>query len=184
MVDLSSIARVEGPNLILRLIEPNDAGYVHDLRTNPTYNRHLSKVRGTIEDQRRWIQEYKMRETEGQEFYYVIERKDGMRCGLVRLYEIGFKSFTWGSWILDFNKPRRAAFESAMLSFEVAFDRLNLLEGFVDVRIDNAKALAFYIRFGMRELRRDHQDVYFVYSREAHEQNSNEFQRYLEQEVS
>jgi len=180
-MDLSLIARVEGPNLTLRLIEPEDADYVQNLRTDPTYNRHLSEVRGTVEDQRRWIEGYKARETEGREFYYVIERKDGTRCGLVRLYDIGAESFTWGSWILDANKSRKAALESALLSFGVGFDRLNLSEGFVDVRIDNAKALAFYFRLGMKELRRDQQDVYFVYSRDIFEKDQNEFLRVVEQ---
>ena len=36
MRDLSSIARVEGPILTLRLIEPEDAAYVHSLRSNTT----------------------------------------------------------------------------------------------------------------------------------------------------
>ena len=99
MRDLSSIARVEGPNLILRLIEPEDAAYVHSLRSNPAYNTHLSTVTGTVDDQRTWIEDYKSREAQGQEFYYVIERKDGTRCGLVRLYDIEAESFTWGSWI-------------------------------------------------------------------------------------
>jgi hypothetical protein len=85
MVPLS-IANVEGPNLILRLIQPGDADYVYGLRTDPTYNRHLSDVRGTAENQRHWIEAYKAREVSLGELYYVIERKDGTRCGLVRLY--------------------------------------------------------------------------------------------------
>jgi len=78
-----NLARVEGPNLILRLIRPEDADYVHTLRTDPAYNRHLSEVRGTAEDQRSWIEGYKAREADLRELYYVIERKDGTRFGLV-----------------------------------------------------------------------------------------------------
>ena len=115
-MELSLIARVEGPNLILRLIKPDDAAYVHSLRTNPLYNSHLSKVTGNVQDQRAWIEGYQARETARQEFYYVIERKDGMRCGLVRLYDFDVKSFSWGSWVLDENKTRKAALESAICS--------------------------------------------------------------------
>ena len=130
-----SLGRVEGPNLILRLIRPEDADYVHALRNDPAYNRHLSEVRGTAEDQRRWIEGYKAREAVLRELYYVIERKDGIRCGLVRLYDIGAESFTWGSWLLDQNKTRKAALESAILSFGVGFDELGLSLAHVDVRI-------------------------------------------------
>ena len=112
----------------MRLIEPEDAAYVHSLRNNPAYNSHLSKVTETIDDQRTWIEEYKSREAHGQEFYYVIEWKDGTRCGLVRLYNIEAASFIWGSWILDENKTRKAALESAILSFGISFEALGMVE--------------------------------------------------------
>lgn len=158
--------RVSGPHLALRLIEPDDAEYVHQLRTDPAYNTYLSEVHGGVEDQRRWIEAYKAREAELRELYYVIERKDGVRCGLVRLYDIADDSFTWGSWILDANKPRKAALESVALSFGVGFDLLDLPRAYVDVRRDNAKALTIYQRLGMTELRQDHQDIFFCYERD------------------
>jgi RimJ/RimL family protein N-acetyltransferase len=163
---LETLARVEGPNLTLRLIRPDDAEYVHGLRTNPAYNRHLSEVRGTAEDQRRWIDAYKAREGALRELYYVIERKDGTRCGVVRLYDLTPDSFTWGSWILDHNKTPKAALESAVLSFGIGFDGRDRPQAYVDVRIGNEKAHAFYVRFGMTEIRRDDQDIYFVYPRD------------------
>ena len=166
MRDVSSLARVEGPNLTLRLIQPEDAGYVHSLRSNPAYNTHLSTVTGTVDDQRAWIEDYKSREAQGQEFYYVIERKDGTRCGLVRLYEIEAKSFTWGSWVLDKNKTRKAALESAILSFGVGFDALGVQLANVDVRVANEHAAAFYRRLGMEETHRTDQDIFFNYTRE------------------
>jgi hypothetical protein len=73
MRDLSSIARVEGPSLTLRLIQPEDATYVHSLRSNPAYNTHLSTVTGTVDDQQTWIEDYKSHKALCQEFYYVIE---------------------------------------------------------------------------------------------------------------
>lgn len=164
-MDLSSIARVEGPNLTLRLIEPDDAAYVHGLRINPLYNSHLSKVTGTVDEQRQWIEGYKGREAAGQEFYYLIERQDGTRCGLVRLYDLEAESFTWGSWILDENKPPKAALESAVLSFGIGFDVLQRDLAKVDVRVDNTHATAFYRRLGMTETYRTAQDIFFSYPR-------------------
>ena len=121
MISHSAVAQIEGPNLRLRLIEQSDAAYVHGLRTDARYNTHLSEVTGTAEDQRQWIERYKSREAKLEELYYVIERKDGVRCGVVRLYDIQADCFTWGSWILDENKPRKAALESAVLSFGLGF---------------------------------------------------------------
>lgn len=166
--------RVQGPNLLLRLIEAADANYVYGIRTNPQYNTHLSTVTGTAEDQRRWIEGYKAREASGAEYYFVIERLDGVRCGLIRLYDIQNVNFTWGSWILDENKTPKAALESAILSFGVGFEILGCERAFVDVRIQNQHAERFYRRLGMNEICRTEQDIFFEYSRlkfEADKQN-------------
>lgn len=161
----SAVAHVAGPRLRLRLITPEDAPYVRALRIDPLYNRHLSPVTGTVEDQRQWIERYKAQEARYQQLYYVIERHDGIRCGLVRLYDIDDGQFTWGSWILDANKPPKAALESAVLSFGIGFDHLGLEVAKVDVRVENSHAEEFYRRLGMIETHRTLQDVFFVYPR-------------------
>ena len=181
-MDLSSIARVEGPNLILRLIEPEDAAYVHSLRSNPVYNTHLPAVTGTVDDQWTWIVDYKFREAQEQEFYYVIERKDGTRCGLVRLYDIEAESFTWGSWILDEHKPRKAALESAVLSFGIGFDALEMHSAIVDVRVANRHAAAFYRRLGMVETHRIDGQIFFAYPRARFDADKEAYHSILEQE--
>lgn len=162
---MEHMAHVDGPNLTLRLISPDDAAYVHTLRTDPAYNTHLSEVRGTAADQRAWIEAYKTREAAGREFYFIIARHDGTRCGTVRLYDITGDSFTWGSWILDHNKPPKAALESAVLSFGLGFDGLGTALARIDVRCTNTHATAFYRRFGMTETHRTEQDIFFVYPR-------------------
>jgi RimJ/RimL family protein N-acetyltransferase len=180
--DLSSIARVEGPSLTLRLIQTEDAAYVHSLRNNPAYNTHLSTVTGTFDDQRTWIKDYKSREAHGQEFYYVIERKDGTRCGLVRLYDIEAESFTWGSWILDENKPRKAALESAVLSFGIGFDVMERAVANVDVRLENKHATSFYERLGMTETHRIDGQIFFTYLRARFDADKEAYHSILEQE--
>lgn len=164
-----SLALIEGPNLALRLVRPDDAEYIFDLRTDLSYKRHLSEVRGTAKDQRLWIEGYKAREARGEELYYVIERRNGTPCGTVRLYDIGDESFTWGSWILDRNKPRKAALESAVLSFGVGFDGLGLERALISVNNGNDKAGAFYRRFGMAETHRSEEETFFVYQRSRFE---------------
>lgn len=162
----TQISGIEGIRLSLRLVLPADAGFIHGLRTDPVYNTHLSPVSGSVEDQRNWIETYKVREAAGQEYYFVIARKDGARCGVVRLYDIVDDRFTWGSWILAHNKPRKAALESAILSFGAGFDILGLDVANVDVRVENTHAEAFYRRLGMTETHRTEQDIYFEYSSE------------------
>lgn len=166
--------------MTLRLIQPKDAAFVYGLRTNSLYNKHLSAVRGTVEDQRRWIEAYKDREAEGGEFYYVIERKDSRPCGVVRLYEMDADSFTWGSWILDENKPPKAALESAVLSFGAGFLSLGRDAARVGVRKLNTHAEFFYRRLGMIETHRTAQDISFIYHRERFEADRAGYQTILD----
>lgn len=166
----SDINHLEGSSLVLRLIRPDDAEYVYALRSDPRYNTHLSVVTGTAEDQRSWIKAYKTRESEGTEYYYIIERlSNGLPCGLVRLYGIEGDQFTWGSWVLDENKPPRAALESAVLSFGVGFNQLGKHKGLIDVRLENSRAIEFYRRFGATQTHSDEQNIYFNYPRERFE---------------
>ena len=160
-----NLSRLQGPNLALRLVQPRDASYLYGLRVNPAYNQHLSEVRGTAEDQRHWIEAYKTREAEGCELYYIIERHDGQACGTVRLYDIKADSFTWGSWILDAGKPPKAALESAVLVYRIAFDLLGLRIAQFDVRRDNETTLAFHIRFGATQTHTSETDAFFTYPR-------------------
>jgi RimJ/RimL family protein N-acetyltransferase len=167
-MDETAINCIRGPELTLRLVESTDARYVYDLRTNPSYGKYLSPVTGGTSDQEYWIKAYKAREARREELYYVIQRGDSVRCGLVRLYDITTNSFTWGSWILDHNKPPKAALESALLSFGVGFDMLGLKRANVDVRIENRHATDFYRRLGMTETHRTSQDIFFNYTRDRY----------------
>jgi len=180
---MSIAVSVKGPTLALRRVVPADATYVHGLRINPAYSQHLSPVTGTVEDQRRWIDGYKGREAVGAEYYFVIECLNGTPCGTVRLYDITPAHFTWGSWILDANKPPKAALESAILSFGFGFCSLGLSEAHVDVRVANTHAERFYRRLGMQETHRTYQDIYFVYSRACFDANYASYMTILEQKV-
>lgn len=164
---MAGIEQVDGSRLVLRLIRSEDADYLYGLRMNPAYNQHLSQLNGTVEDQRRWIENYKTREAAGQELYYLISRHDGVNCGVVRLYGIEREQFTWGSWILDNNKPFKAALESAVLVYEIGFGVLQLQRAIFDVRRDNERVLNFHRHLGAQETHFDAQDIFFTYTRET-----------------
>lgn len=169
------IARIPGVRVDLRPVGVEDAAYIHGLRTAPAFNAHLSPVSGTVDDQASWIVSYKEREAAGEELYFIIERKDGRPCGTVRLYEITADRFTWGSWILDEGKPSKAALDSAMLVYRMAFERLGLSRAVFDVRRDNVHTLAFHDRFGATRVKDDDLNVYYVYEKEVFERSTPAF---------
>lgn len=174
--------RIEGVRLALRLAEPPDAAYIHALRLDPKYNQHLSQVTGTVKDQEDWLRRYKAREAVGGEYYYVIERiADARPCGLIRLYDIQDDQCIWGSWILDHHKPPKAALESAVLSYSVAFERLDLLKAIIDVRLENYRSLRFQKRLGAVETGRNEQDVFFEYTRAQFEADKPRHMKVIEE---
>ena len=158
---MDTVPEIAGKGLRLRPVMPEDAAFIHGLRTDPAYNAHLSAVTGTVADQRAWIIACKTREAAGAELYYIIERLDGVPCGVVRLYDITAESFTWGSWILNAEKPPKAALESALLIYEIGFGVLRKSHAIFDVRADNERVLRFHRRFGAVETGRDAENVYF-----------------------
>lgn len=168
MAVLEIPSRVLGSRITFDVVSVEDAEYVFSLRTNPTYNTHLSAVHGDVDDQRRWIQQYKAREASGTEAYYIIRRADdGRRCGVVRIYGVRDGEFTWGSWILDAHKPHKAALESAYLVYQIGFDTLGAHRAVFDVRLENETTIAFHQRFGATRLYVDEVNAYFEYTRET-----------------
>lgn len=167
--------RITGTAITLRLIGPDDAGFLFGLRRDPDLSRHLSPVAGTVEDQRRWIESYRERERAGTEAYYIVETLSGTRCGTIRLYGVGEHEFTWGSFILDGNKPAKAALEVTVRSLDLGFGHFGCDVAMIDVKHDNRRALEFYRRFGMETYDEDDDLVYLRYTKQAFEKRRDEY---------
>ncbi|MCJ2367251.1 GNAT family N-acetyltransferase, partial [Aeromonas dhakensis] len=60
----------------VRLIDVGDAEFILSLRTDGRLNRHLSQTSSSLEQQRDWIKNYKERESQGDEYYFIIYRND------------------------------------------------------------------------------------------------------------
>jgi RimJ/RimL family protein N-acetyltransferase len=79
----------------------------------------------------------------------------------VRLYDFQDDSFCWGSWILDRNKSRYAAIESAILVYDIGFDCLGFSRSHFDIRKENKRVIHFHERFGAKMIGEDEFNVYF-----------------------
>lgn len=155
-------------NLYLRLIQEVDVDFLLSLRLNQNLNTYLNQVNDDKEQQLNWLKNYKQRETQGTDYYFVIVDKKLGDIGLVRVYDINYatKTFTWGSWIIqEENRPKYAAIESALLSLNFAFEELGLITANIDVRINNVVADNFYQRFGMTYINHDDHNKYYQLSK-------------------
>ena len=158
---------LKSKTIYLRLVELSDAAFINSLRIDKRYNQYLSVVNNNISVQEEWLINYKKKEKLGKEFYYIILRSsDSLPIGTVRIYDfIGDKdSFCWGSWILNENKTRYAALETALLIYDFAFKDMKFKRCHMNIRKGNKKVLEFHKRFGVKiigETKEDYLGYYF-----------------------
>ncbi|MDM3574833.1 butyryltransferase [Proteus mirabilis] len=145
----------------LRFVNENDASFILSLRTNNTYNQYLSPVKNDIHQQKKWIKQYKTREKNNQEFYFIIEKLDSTPCGTVRIYDIQDNSFSWGSWILNENKTRTAAIESALLVYIFGFNKKFFHHCHFEVMKENKKVISFHEKFNAKRIGED--ELHYFY---------------------
>jgi len=154
--------QLKSKTVMLRLVEESDAEFILALRTDSKYNQHLSQVTGSVSAQAEWIRKYKDDEKKKNQYYFIIERNaDGVRCGTVRIYDIREDSFSWGSWILNEDKTRFAALESAFLVYQFGFEILNFKKSHFEVRKENSKVLSFHEKMGA--VKKDENDIEIFY---------------------
>jgi RimJ/RimL family protein N-acetyltransferase len=130
------------------------------------YNQFLSAVAPDIEAQRHWINKYKLDEASGVQYYFIIEKHDGTRCGTVRVYDLKTNSFCWGSWILNEQKTRFAALESAFLIYDFGFNTLGFSKSHFDVMKGNERVISFHRKMGAVQVGEDLDNYYFEISKE------------------
>lgn len=145
----------------LRLVEESDAEFILKLRLDEKYNQFLSSVSPDLQSQKDWIRKYKNDEKIKKQFYFIIERIDGLPCGTVRVYDLKENSFCWGSWILNEDKTHYAALESAFLVYEFGFKMLGYNKSHFDVMKGNEKVISFHKKMGAKEIGTDEQNRYF-----------------------
>ena len=95
------------------------------------------------------------------QFYFIIQKLDGTPCGTVRVYDIRSDSFCWGSWILNENKTRFAAIESAFLVYKFGFESLGFKKCHFDVMKGNDKVISFHKKMGAVQVGEDEANYYY-----------------------
>ncbi|KPN77490.1 GNAT family N-acetyltransferase [Shewanella bicestrii] len=169
---------LKSKTISMRLIEESDAEFVLRLRLDPRYNNFLSKVDADLNGQKKWIRNYKIDEHNKKQFYFIIVRNDGVPCGTVRIYDIRNDSFCWGSWILNEDKTRYAAIESALLVYDFGFNEMKYNKSHFDVMKGNEKVINFHKKFGAIQTGEDEQNYYFEISKESVEHFKEKFKDY------
>ena len=166
-------------NINMRVVEIEDAEFIYSMRQNQEKTKYLSKVIGNLDAQREWIKNYKQREYENKEFYFVIESKSKEKLGLVRMYDFQDNSFCWGSWLIKDDAPKTTAIESALQIYEFGFYQLEFTKSHFDVRKGNDKVIAFHQRFGAKIVCENKLDYFFNFEKSDYEIIKEKYKKYL-----
>ena len=157
---------ISGQNINLRDVEVSDAPFILRLRTNEQKSRFLHKTEADLQKQIDYINRYK---TLQEEWYFIIENKQGMPLGTVRIYDVlEHNDFCWGSWLIIDEAPRQTALESALLIYEYAFNKLGYTKAHFDVRKGNIKVQRFHELFGSIKTGETDLDILYKYDKESY----------------
>lgn len=150
-MNLPSDFTFEKYGLQLRFVNENDAEFIVKLRTNPKLGRFIHSTSSDIELQKKWIREYKQRESEGKDYYFIFF-KGGQPVGLNRLYHIEEDRFTSGSWICLPNTETACVVASSLIPRIIAFEILGkqMEFGVEGCHEDNKKVIKFNQMIGLK----------------------------------
>lgn len=145
--------------LIFRMVEESDAPFILSLRTDPKLARHLSPTENNLEQQVEWIREYKKREAEGREYYFLYADEQNRPLGVFRLYNIMDNTVTSGSWLSKPGNDELSSIKADLYLLTIIFDELKFEKCFIDIRKENKKVVRYHKMF-FTQIDEDEQNIY------------------------
>lgn len=154
--------------LDVRFINENDATFIVGLRTDERLGRYINSTSPKVEDQIRWTEQYKKREAEGIDYYFIFEK---MRTplGVCRIYDIRSGEFTIGSWLFKKDAPVGTAILGDIITREVAFGLFPDSTLLFDVRKDNFNVNRYQVAYKPEIIDENQLNYYYSCSRENFE---------------
>lgn len=135
---------LEGKYVNLRSVNIEDAEYTLSLRKDPELTKYLPKLDITLDQQKKWIE--KQRNKLG-DYYFLIQDKEGTNIGVIGVYDVQECQCETGR-IAAKNGNSFQIIEAQLLSFDFAFDILNLSKTVNYVYEDNVHAIRLSQMFG------------------------------------
>lgn len=156
-----------GNNIVLRTVKIADAHFILNLRLDSTLSKHISRTDNDVKKQIDWIEQYKLREKQGLEYYFiVVDRKRAIDIGTIRLHDFSGDQFTSGSYILKREAPYHLFIETYQICLDYGFEKLGFENCFFAIRKNNQKYINFNLMFGSQKCGQDEKTLFFRLSRD------------------
>lgn len=133
--------------LDVRLVDVQDAEFIVNIR-NLSKSKYIHQTSIDIHKQEQWILDYKQREMQGDEYYFIFIRNNE-RLGTSRVYGVDRenKTLTTGSWVFG---PQAASTDAVLANFitrELTFELFPDYRYLFDVMKGNKQVLRFHKMF-------------------------------------
>ena len=151
MEKLNDDFSLEKYGLKVRLINENDADFILSLRANPNRTKHMITLDYNLESQRKWIQEYKKREKEGRDYYFIYTNAEGTPIGVNRASSVDFNTKTSksSSWI-TIEGLKSEPLKMLIIGNEIIFNLIGVETSWGEVKKDNYRAIKIFKLFGYK----------------------------------
>lgn len=170
--------KLQGRYVNLREVRVEDAEFILSLRTDEKKSKYLHKTDNDLAKQIRYIERYK---SLNNEYYFIIENKELLPLGTLRISNIKGTDFTAGSWLMIDNATSEESIEGEYLLKRYAFEVLNLEKNYFDVRKGNKRVLNFHKMYGASVINEDDENYYFELTKENFLINSQKFLKMIYQ---
>jgi hypothetical protein len=160
-----------------RPVELEDAEFIVGLRQQSRAQKFLSATTSSVEDQRNWLMGYMERNQNGEDYYFVVTDQAGEDWGVIRIYNVTETECTAGSWVMREGTAPMMLMEAYLIPMFFAFDVLRLKSMHIDVRMNNAKVLAWHRYCGAEFIRSDLENEYFTYSPATYQRLKSKLER-------
>ena len=137
--------------LKVRLVDENDADFILSLRSNPNRTKYMLTLDNEIKKQKKWIQEYKRREKEGLDYYFIYSNDEGKPIGLNRISHVDFNRKTGkaSSWIA-IEGLKYEPLTMLLFGNEIVFDSIGIEMAWGEVHKNNSRAIKIFKLFGYK----------------------------------
>lgn len=138
---------IQGKYVFLRAVSIEDAEFTAKLRSDDLLIKHIHKVDTSIEGQKKYIQEQRVKDND---YYFIIWSSDNESLGTIALYNFDGKCAELGRWVSYGNAFQNL--ESVVLLHYFAFEVLKLESVCTCTNITNTRVISFWKSFGSDEL--------------------------------
>lgn len=165
---LKSDFEIKKYDIRVRFVNKSDASFILALRTDPQLGRFISETSSEIGQQIKWLENYKLREKEGKEYYFIYYYKEEP-MGVNRIYNINFekKEAVGGSFVFKKRCLLELPVLATLIQLDIAFNLLGIDKILGDIRKGNQKVVKFHKILKVHFTGEDEQNLYYEYDRDT-----------------